>query len=116
MALDLPALGHILISNPVGAGIVAKFLTDAIKQFLKKTDESGELVSRKGLVQPVVYVLTVLTAVLGAGMEGNAASVDPAPVVSFALQMLLSAFGTNEVVKGAKQATVAVKDKVIGAK
>jgi hypothetical protein len=68
------------------------------------------------MVQPLVYVLTVLTAVLSAGMEGNAQAFDPGALASFVVQMAIGAMGTNQVVKGAKQATVAVKDKVIGAK
>ncbi len=109
MSFDLAPVGAAILQNPLAAGAVAKLVTDLIKQALKKTDESGVVVEHKGAIQPIVYVLTALTAVLSAAMEGQASAFDPSSLSSFAVQMLLGAFGTHTAVKGAKAAVADVK-------
>ncbi len=109
MALDLAPVGAEILKNPLVAGAAVKFLVDFVRSQLKKVDESGQLVEHKGAVQPVVYVLSVLTAVLSAGMEGNASAFDPSALGSFVIQMVIGALGTHQAVKGAKAAVVAVK-------
>lgn len=114
MALDLAPIGAEVLKNPLVAGAVAKFLVDFIRSQLKTVDESGQLVKHKGAVQPIVYGLTVLTAILSAGMEGNAQAFDPSALGSFIVQMAIGALGTHQAIKGGAKAVEAAKAKVVG--
>ena len=109
MALDFNALLGSVVSNPVSLGIITKFLSDLAKGQLKHLDSSGALAKNKAVVQPIVFVLSAIVAVLSAGMEGNAASYDPNSFISFLTMTYLSAIGTDQTMKGAKQAVAAVK-------
>lgn len=109
MALDFNALLGSVVSNPVSLGILTKFLGDLAKGQLKHLDSSGALAKNKAVVQPIVFVLSAIVAVLSAGMEGNAQSYDPSAFLSFLTMTYLSAVGTDQTLKGAKQAVAAVK-------
>lgn len=109
MALDFNALLGSVVSNPVSLGILTKFLSDLAKGQLKHLDSSGALAKNKAVVQPIVFVLSAIVAILSAGMEGNAASYDPNSFISFLTMTYLSAIGTDQTMKGAKQAVAAVK-------
>lgn len=109
MAVDLsPIIGSVL-QNPVSLGIITKMLSDLAKGQLKHLDSSGALAKNKAVVQPIVFVLSAIVAVLSAGMEGNAQSYDPNAFLSFLTMTYLSAVGVDQSVKGAKQAVAAVK-------
>jgi hypothetical protein len=109
VAIDFTVIGAEILKNPLVAGAVVKLVVDGLKGQLKSVDESGVVVKNKAIVQPLVYVLTAVTAVLAAGMEGNAAAFDPSSLASFLVQAVIGALGTHEAVKGAKKAVEAVK-------
>lgn len=109
MALDVGAILAPVLTNPVSLGILTKFLSDVAKTQLKHLDSSGALTKNKAVVQPIVFVLSAIVAVLSSGMEGNAQSYDPSAFLSFLTMTYLSAVGTDQTLKGAKQAVAAVK-------
>lgn len=109
MAVDLSPIVNSILSNPVSLGVITKLVGDVLKTQLKNLDSSGALVKNKAVVQPVVFVLSALVAVLSAGIEGNAQSFDPSSLVSTIVTVYLSAVATHETMKGAKQAVAAVK-------
>ncbi len=109
MSVDFSPILNSVISNPVSLGIITKFLSDALKSQLKSLDQSGAIVKNKAVVQPIVFVLSALVAVLSSAMEGSAANYDPSSLISFIAATYLSAVGADQTLKGAKQAAAAIK-------
>lgn len=108
--IDLAPVGQSVLSNPLVVAMIVKVLTDVAKNLLKKTDESGQVVKYKGAVAPIVFVLTTITAVLSAGMEGSASSVDPSSLVSFVVTTALASIGVHGTVKEASKAVSNIKN------
>lgn len=111
MAVDFSPILNGVLQNPVSMGILTKFLGDVVKGQLKNLDSSGALVKNKAVVQPIVFVLSAIVAVLSAAMEGNAASYDPSSFLSFLTMTYLSAVGADQTLKGGKAAVAAVAKK-----
>ncbi len=109
MAVDFSPILNSVLQNPVSLGIMTKFLGDLAKSQLKNLDASGALVKNKAVVQPIVFVLSAVVAVLSAAIEGNAQSYDPSALLAFIATTYLAAVGTDQTMKGAKQAVANVK-------
>ena len=110
MAVDFSPVVASVLQNPISLGVITKLLGDVVKGQLKNLDNSGALVKNKAVVQPIVFVLSAIVAVLSAAVEGNAQSYDPSSFLSFLTMTYLSAVGADQTLKGGKAAVAAVKE------
>lgn len=112
LVMDLQALLHSVLVNPISMGLVQKFVVDFIKSQLKSVDASGVVTKYKGAVQPIVFVLTALTTALDQALNGAASGFDPTALVSYFMTLYATSIAAHVVVKGGKKEVEKVVDKV----